>query len=177
MADLPVITYGNPVLRKNVTRVEDFKSIQTLLNDMFDTMAENGGIGLAANQVTRTIDLFIAEISDIEDEDDSGPLVFINSEIVNPIGSISMEEGCLSVPGIRAPVVRPDTITVNYQDEKGVAHTNVFSGMLARVIQHEKDHLKGIFFTDRLSPANKMFVQKALKEISETGKLEKEIVL
>ncbi|NOZ08713.1 MAG: peptide deformylase [FCB group bacterium] len=177
MAILPVVTYGNPVLREKVSPVLDFKTIRGLVDDMFDTMDEKGGIGLAANQVSVTVDLFIVEIVDLEDEEDSGKLVFINSEILAAAGSATMEEGCLSVPDIRAPVTRPESITLKFQDITGEERTEEFSGLLARVIQHEKDHLKGIFFTDRLSPANKMFVKKALKEISSAGKPSKEIVL
>ncbi len=164
-------------MREQVSPVSDFTPIRELVDDMFDTMAEKGGIGLAANQVSVNEDLFIVEIADLEDEEDSGPLVFINSEILSATGSATMEEGCLSVPDIRAPVTRPDVISLKYQDISGKECTAEFSGMLARVIQHEKDHLKGIFFTDRLSPANKMFVKKALKEISTSGKPSKEIVL
>lgn len=177
MAVRTVITYGHPLLRKKAAPVTDFSDLDHLIEDMFETMYFKDGIGLAANQIEVNSHLFIVEFSDLEDEEDSGRRIFINSEIIEEEGEMTMEEGCLSIPEVRSQVSRPETIRLNYQDLKGVKRTEQFSGLMARVIQHEIDHLNGRFFTDLLSPSKKFLVKKSLREITENGKPKKALTL
>ncbi len=164
MALMEVVHYGDPILRKVCKPVEDFDNLPTLLDDMFDTMYEENGIGLAANQVGVDMNLFIIDISDIEDEGDNIH-IFINGEILESRGESWFEEGCLSIPDVRLDVKRPEFITFKYQDENRTEHTQEIDGLLARAIQHEMDHLNGIFIVDRVSTTIKMGVEKELKEI------------
>lgn len=131
---------------------------------MFYTMYEENGIGLAANQVGVDLNLFIIDISDIEEEGESIH-VFINGEIIESSGESWFEEGCLSIPDVRLDVKRPETITFKYQDESGHEYTKEISGLLARAIQHEVDHLNGVFIVDRVTSTTKMTVDKTLKAI------------
>ena len=149
MSVLEVVHYGDPILRKKCNSVKDFSKLESLLNDMFDTMYEENGIGLAANQVGFDMNLFIIDISGIEEDEKTR--VFINGEIINSEGESWFEEGCLSIPDIRLNVKRPDIIKFKYQDEKGQELEEDFDGLLARAIQHEVDHLQGQVFLDRLS--------------------------
>jgi len=164
MALMEVVHYGDPILRKKCKPVEDFKKLSGLIDDMFDTMYEENGIGLAANQVGVDLNLFIIDISDIEEEGESIH-VFINGEIIEGSGESWFEEGCLSIPDVRLDVKRPETITFKYQDESGHEHTKEISGLLARAIQHEVDHLNGVFIVDRVTSTTKMTVDKTLKAI------------
>ena len=163
MSVLEVVHYGDPILRKKCNSVKDFLKLESLLNDMFDTMYEENGIGLAANQVGFDMNLFIIDISGIEEDEKTR--VFINGEIINSEGESWFEEGCLSIPDIRLNVKRPDIIRFKYQDEKGEEYEEEFDGLLARAIQHEVDHLNGVFIVDRVSQAEKMSVSKELKNI------------
>ena len=164
MALMEVVHYGDPILRKKCKPVEDYKKLSGLIDDMFDTMYEENGIGLAANQVGVDLNLFIIDISDIEEEGESIH-VFINGEIIDSSGESWFEEGCLSIPDVRLDVKRPETITFKYQDESGHEHTKEISGLLARAIQHEVDHLNGVFIVDRVTSTTKMTVDKTLKAI------------
>ncbi len=164
MALMEVVHYGDPILRKKCKPVEDYKKLSGLIDDMFDTMYEENGIGLAANQVGVDLNLFIIDISDIEEEGESIH-VFINGEIIESSGESWFEEGCLSIPDVRLDVKRPETITFKYQDESGHEHTKEISGLLARAIQHEVDHLNGVFILDRVTTTTKMTVDKTLKAI------------
>jgi len=166
---LPILKYGNPILRKKVEDVIDFDNLSDLVQNMFITMYQEKGIGLAANQVGRSINLIIVDTTNIEGEDDSEPYVFINSKIIKTNGSIVMEEGCLSVPEIRAEIERPETITLQYQDLQKKVHEIKFSNIISRVIQHEIDHLEGKFFVDYLSPSKRILIHKRLLEISANG--------
>ncbi len=170
MALLPVVKYGDPILRKKVKPVRDFSNLHGLIEDMLETMVEEEGIGLAANQVGRDMNLLVLDVSNIEGETETEPRVFVNMEIIATEGEVVMEEGCLSIPDIRAEIKRPETVTVKFQDVEGRFHEEVFSGLVSRVLQHEFDHLQGRFFTDYLPMAQKMIIRKRLKEISETGK-------
>ena len=161
---LDIVHYGDPILRKVCKPVEDFSVLSPLLNDMFDTMYEANGIGLAANQVGVDLNLFIIDISDIESEAESIH-IFINGKIIDSGGESWFEEGCLSIPEVRLEVKRPEFIEFKYQDESGKKHKQKIDGLLARAIQHEMDHLNGIFIIDRVSSAVKMGVQKELKMI------------
>ena len=167
MSVLEVVHYGNPILRKKCNSVKDFSKLESLLNDMFDTMYEENGIGLAANQVGFDMNLFIIDISGIEEDEKTR--VFINGEIINSEGESWFEEGCLSIPDIRLNVKRPDIIKFKYQDEKGQEHEEDFDGLLARAIQHEVDHLNGVFIVDRVSKSEKMSVAKELKDIEKNS--------
>ena len=167
MSVLEVVHYGDPILRKKCNSVKDFSKLESLLNDMFDTMYEENGIGLAANQVGFDMNLFIIDISGIEEDEKTR--VFINGEIINSEGESWFEEGCLSIPDIRLNVKRPDIIKFKYQDEKGQEHEADFDGLLARAIQHEVDHLNGVFIVDRVSKSEKMSVAKELKDIEKNS--------
>ena len=167
MSVLEVVHYGDPILRKKCNSVKDFSKLESLLNDMFDTMYEENGIGLAANQVGFDMNLFIIDISGIEEDEKTR--VFINGEIINSEGESWFEEGCLSIPDIRLNVKRPDIIKFKYQDENGQEHEEDFDGLLARAIQHEVDHLNGVFIVDRVSKSEKMSVAKELKDIEKNS--------
>ena len=167
MSVLEVVHYGDPILRKKCNSVKDFSKLESLLNDMFDTMYEENGIGLAANQVGFDMNLFIIDISGIEEDEKTR--VFINGEIINSEGESWFEEGCLSIPDIRLNVKRPDIIKFKYQDEKGQEFEEDFDGLLARAIQHEVDHLNGVFIIDRVSKSEKMSVAKELKDIEKNS--------
>lgn len=169
MALLPILKYGDPILRKKVHPVTDFTNLNKFIDDMLETMLHEDGIGLAANQIGIDMNLLVLDVSHLEDEIDTDPRVFINIEIMDTEGEILMEEGCLSVPDIRAEILRPEKIKIRYQDLSGVHHTEQFSGLLSRILQHEYDHLEGKFFTDYLPISKKLIIKKRLKEISETG--------
>jgi peptide deformylase len=124
---------------------------------MFMIMYKEDGIGLAAPQVGLSIRLFVVDVSPVDES--GGKKVFINPEIINSWGESTIEEGCLSVPGIREEVNRPEKIEVKYQDETGQEITELLDGWPARVIQHEKDHLDGILFVDRISPVTRKILQ------------------
>ncbi len=173
---LPVLKYGHPLLRKKVVDVTDFNELPQFVNKMFLTIKEEGGIGLAANQVGKSINLLIVDINFMEEEE-SKSLIFINSKVIKTEGSSIMEEGCLSVPDIRAEIKRPETITLQYQDMEQRVHENIFSGLISRVIQHELDHLSGKYFVDYLSPSKRMLIHKRLLEISKNGKPSTGIIL
>ena len=177
MSLLSVVKYGDPILRKKVDRVTDFSKLDILIEDMFETMYYERGIGLAANQVGVNLSILVFDIGDSESNDDendegeliSEPRVFINPKIIETAGECSMEEGCLSVPEIRAEVVRAETITLEYNDLDTNSYSEIFTGLSARVILHEIDHLYGKFFTDYLSKSKRMLIKKRLQEISLTG--------
>ena len=174
---LPILKYGDPILRKKTALVTDFSSIPQMAEQMFYTMYEERGIGLAANQVGWCMNLLVMDTSNMEGEEDSLPYVFINSEIIKTEGSVIVEEGCLSVPEIRAEIKRPETIILRYQDFDENYQEETFTGLVSRVIQHELDHLKGKLFVDYLSPAKRMLINKRLLEISKTGRPTTGIIL
>ena len=163
MAAMEVVHYGDPILRKKCSPVTDLEKIEALINNMFDTMYEENGLGLAANQVGVDLNLFIIDISSVEDDEKTH--VFINGEIVGSSGESWFEEGCLSIPDVRLNIKRPDTIQFKFQDVLGKEHLEEFDGLMARAIQHEVDHLNGIFIVDRVSQTSKMSVDKSLKDI------------
>jgi peptide deformylase len=164
MALMDIVHYGDPILRKKCNEVKEFKGLNKLIDDMFDTMYEENGIGLAANQVGVGINLFIIDISDIEDESESIH-IFINGEIIDSSGESWFEEGCLSIPDVRLDVKRPEKITFKYQDLNGETHTDEIEGLLARAIQHEVDHLNGLLIIDRVSKTTKFSIVKELKTL------------
>jgi peptide deformylase len=163
MALLDVVHYGNPILRKECNPVTDYSVLPEIVENMFDTMYEEEGIGLAANQVGIDLNLMIIDVSHTDEAEDA--CIFVNGEIIDSSGLSEMEEGCLSIPEIRLPVKRPEIIKFKYQLPDGSEHIDEFSGLLGRAIQHEMDHLKGVFIIDRVNPLLAMKYKKKLKEI------------
>lgn len=163
MAVLDIVKYGNPILRKKCASVKDFSKIPSLIQDMFDTMYEEEGIGLAANQVGVDLNLMIIDVTHTEETDE--PKIFVNGEITASWGESVFEEGCLSIPEVRLEIKRPEFIRFKYQDLEGKQHEEQFSGLLGRAIQHENDHLNGVFIIDRVSQLTKMQVKNQLNTI------------
>jgi peptide deformylase len=161
MAVQKVVTYGHRALREMCTDITDFSNVDSLINDLFDTMYEFDGIGLACNQIGINKRMFVVDITHTEECDT--PLVFMNGKIEEGTGSCVDSEGCLSLPEIRINVERFDTITYSYVDENFDKYTKEFSGMLATVIQHENDHLDGKLITDYATPTDLLKYDKALK--------------
>ncbi|MBI2969104.1 MAG: peptide deformylase [Bacteroidetes bacterium] len=173
---LPIVLYGDPVLRKVCKPVDQLNSdIKKLVENMFETMNTAKGVGLAAPQVGVPIRIFIIDPSQYEDEqnpDGKDLLKSFKRVFINPVLSEEhsretvFNEGCLSLPGIREDVKRKSTITVSYCDENFVQKTESFEGLPARIILHEYDHIQGILFTDRINPLRKRLLQRKLNEIS-----------
>ncbi|MFL2490660.1 MAG: peptide deformylase [Candidatus Neomarinimicrobiota bacterium] len=165
MAVKKVVTYGHPVLRKVSSDITDFSNIDSLIQDLFDTMYEFDGIGLASNQIGIDKRIFVVDISHMEesDEESDKPLVFINGRVDNTVGSDVDSEGCLSLPEIRINVERYESIRYKYLDRDLNKHSTNFSGLLARIIQHENDHLDGKLITDYATPADLLKHGKALE--------------
>jgi len=165
MAVKKVVTYGHPVLRKASSDITDFSNIDSLIQDLFDTMYEFDGIGLASNQIGIDKRIFVVDISHMEesDEESDKPLVFINGRVDNTVGSDVDSEGCLSLPEIRINVERYESIRYKYLDRDLNKHSTNFSGLLARIIQHENDHLDGKLITDYATPADLLKHGKALE--------------
>ena len=162
MALLPILEFPDPRLRTKAADVDPAElatpAFQALLDDMFETMYDAPGIGLAASQVDVHKRFMVIDVS----EDRSRPMVFVNPEIVASEGGQVYQEGCLSVPGIYADVTRADTITVRYLDRQGQPQELATDGLLAVCIQHEMDHLVGKLFVDYLSPLKREMVKKKL---------------
>lgn len=179
---LPVIAYGDAILRKTGEDITpDYPDLQQLIADMKETMYHAFGVGLAAHQVGKAIRLFVIDTTPFAEDDDLKPeeqeflrqfnKVFINAQILEESGEEwAFNEGCLTIPDIREDVLRCDTIKINYFDENFVEHTDIISGIAARVVQHEYDHIEGILFTDRLSSLKKRLLRKRLDNISK-GKI------
>ena len=162
MALLPILEFPDPRLRTVAAPVDAARiaepGFQRLLDDMFETMYEAPGIGLAASQVDVHQRFMVIDVSEEKD----GPMVFINPEIVETAGETVYQEGCLSVPGIFADVTRANEITVRYLDREGKAQELHADGLLAICVQHEMDHLLGKLFVDYLSPLKREMVRKKL---------------
>ncbi|MDX2002008.1 MAG: peptide deformylase [Chitinophagales bacterium] len=192
---LPIVAYGDPVLRKPTEEIDDnYPGLKALINDMFETMYNAPGVGLAAPQVGHSIRLFVVDSEQIfRDEEDEEVVeeynerrkkrnkeakekepeekgikqAFLNPIILKEYGKPwAYEEGCLSIPGIREDVDRPDSIVIEYEDENFNLHEQEFTGLTARIIQHEYDHIEGILFTDRLKPLKKRLIKSKLERIS-----------
>ena len=167
---LPIYAYGQPVLRKKATDIDaQYPELQTLLNNMFETMYDSNGIGLAAPQIGLSIRLFIVYGSEIENINPNGfKEVFINPVIEEEFGKEwEFEEGCLSIPDVRAHVKRKGELTIRYFDQNWVEHVKTFDGMAARIIQHEYDHIEGILFTDRISQLKRNMLKRRMDGISQ----------
>ena len=172
----PIMLYGSPVLRKVSKEIDkDFGGLKTLVEDMFNTMYKAEGMGLAAPQIGKSLRMFIVDASSLKENEpelEGFKKVFINTSIVEENGEEwSFNEGCLSIPLIREDVIRKQRIRIQYFDENWNFHDDYFEGIKARVIQHEYDHLKGILFTDKVSPLKKKLLKSKLIEISR-GKVE-----
>lgn len=166
----PIVAYGNPILKREAEEIEEGKELNNLIEDMFATMDHASGVGLAAPQINQGVRLFVIDSTLMLDEDDEEKgtrRAFINPIILDEYGDkFSFEEGCLSIPDVRAEIIRPETLTIEYFDENWNLKEEEFSGMTARVIQHEYDHLEGILFVDYLKGLKKRLVQSKLIEVS-----------
>ncbi|TPN84787.1 peptide deformylase [Aquimarina algicola] len=178
----PIVAYGDPVLKKKAKNIDkEYKNLSELIENMFETMYNAHGVGLAAPQIGLPIRLFIVdaepfsedeELSEEEQQKLKGfKKVFINPTIVEETGEEwAFTEGCLSIPDIREDVFRNETIKIHYFDENFEEYTEVYDGLSARVIQHEYDHIEGILFTDKLSSLKKRLIKGKLANISK-GKI------
>ena len=168
---LPIYAYGHPVLRQACRKVEAEQSNLTqLIEDMWETMYHTQGMGLAAPQVGRSLRLFLVDSLQLDEEELEGAKgikeVFINPEILEQGGKAwTYEEGCLSIPEIRGKVERLAQVKIRYQNQDFETQERVFSGLTARIIQHEYDHIQGVLFTDHLSPLKKRLLKKSLEHI------------
>ncbi|MDZ7771275.1 MAG: peptide deformylase [Balneolaceae bacterium] len=176
MAILPILTYDDDVLYRETEPVEESTSaLQQLIDDMFETMYNADGVGLAAPQVDRTERVFVIDADSMAEEDGEegpGPLVMINPEITFASDrQVEIEEGCLSIPGVNAAVRRPEEIEVAYLDRDLERQRLRVNGILARVIQHETDHLHGVLFLDHLSVFKRKLLGSKLREIAD-GRIE-----
>ena len=177
MSILPIYTFDQPVLRKETKQIaEDTAELQHLIDDMFATMRNANGIGLAANQVGKSLAMTVIDLSDFEEYKDFEPIVLINPVITGSHGESVFEEGCLSLPGIREEVVRPDEIGVRFLDRYMREVEMEADKLLARVIQHEVDHLHGKYFIDYLS-AFKLSLLKGKLNKMKKGEMEAEYPL
>jgi len=168
---LPIVAYGHSTLRKISQDIDkDYPELDKLIQDMFETMYESVGVGLAAPQVNRSIRLFIIDATPYADdipEAKDFKKVFINARIVEQSGSEWVtDEGCLSIPNIREDVARKEMIRIQYYDQNWEFHDETHGGYIARIIQHEYDHLEGILFTDKINPLRKTLIRRRLNDIS-----------
>jgi peptide deformylase len=178
---LPIVAYGHPVLRKKAQPIdEQYPQLDKLIEDMWETMYASNGVGLAAPQVNRDIRLFVMDSAQIftnmdEQERIEGNYpdapgireVFINAQVVEELGDDwAYNEGCLSIPKIREDIHRAEEVTMEYQDEHFRHHKKTFSGITARIILHEYDHIEGKLFIDYLSPLKRKLMKRKLDDIS-----------
>lgn len=176
---LPIVAYGAPILRKTAVDIQSgYSQLDKLIADMWETMYASNGVGLAAPQINRDIRLFVVDsttiFENLEDEekgkypDEPGiKKVFINAHISELAGNEwSYNEGCLSIPRIREDVTRPQAVTLNYMDENFNPHTETFTGITSRVIQHEYDHTEGKLFIDYMKPLRRKLLLGKLNDIS-----------
>lgn len=175
---LPIVAYGDPVLRKvGVEITKDYPHLEKLLDDMFETMEKSKGVGLAAPQINKAIRLFIIDSTRMYDEGEKNEgirEVFINAKMLEETGDDwAYEEGCLSIPNIREEVYREEKIRIQYLDRDFKKHEKTFTGLTARVIQHEYDHIEGKLFIDHLQPLKRTLLKGRLEKISK-GKVDVE---
>jgi len=172
---LPIVVYGHPALRKVASEVpKDYPNLQTLTDNMFETMQKAKGVGLAAPQIDLSLRLFVVDADGFkEDHPETAGFkeVFINPEILEySKEEDSFNEGCLSLPEIHEDVIRSVSVTIRYTNSEGENLTRTYSGIIARIIQHEMDHIEGNVFTDRLGSLRKMLLKRKLAEIA-SGKI------
>lgn len=168
---LPITAYGDPVLRKMGQDIDaDYPELQELISSMYDTMYHASGVGLAAPQIGKAIRLFVVDASPFADEEpalEGFKKTFINAQILEETGTpFKFNEGCLSIPGIREDVFRRPSVTIRYQDEQFQTHEDTYTGLAARIIQHEYDHIQGVLFVDHISPLRKKMIKSKLEKIS-----------
>jgi len=176
---LPIIGYGDPVLRKVGEEISpEYPNLKETIANMYETMYNACGVGLAAPQVGLAVRLFLVDTRPFSDDEDLNESeqkelkgfrrTFINARIIKEEGEEwAFNEGCLSIPDVREDVYRKERITVEYCEEDFVMKTEVFDGLIARVIQHEYDHIEGILFTDKISSLKKRLIKNKLKNIIE----------
>ena len=179
---LPIVAYGTPVLKKKAEDIPaEYKNLDGLIDNMWETMYAASGVGLAAPQVGLGLRLFVIDATPFAEDDELSPAeqeqlkgfkkAFINPVIEEETGpEWAFNEGCLSIPDVREDVQRKEQLTITYQNETGKTLTESYSGLAARVIQHEYDHIEGILFTDKLSPLKKRLIKGKLTNISK-GKI------
>jgi len=179
---LPIVAYGDPVLKKKAKDIsKDYPKLDELLFDMYETMYGAYGVGLAAPQIGLPIRIFLVDTEPFSDdeslsEDEKETLknfkkTFINAKILEEEGDEwAFNEGCLSIPDVREDVFRKPKIKIQYQDENFETHIEEYDGLIARVIQHEYDHIEGVLFTDKLSSFKKRLIKGRLTNISK-GKI------
>lgn len=177
---LPIVAYGTPVLRADCEEFDEGTDLSELITNMFETMYKASGVGLAAPQVGLDKRIFIVDASPFGEEEPENEIEAKNFEIlknfkkvfINPIieeetgKKWNFSEGCLSIPGIREDVNRHNTITISYFDENWDFKEETYTGIAARIIQHEYDHIEGVLFTDYLSPLKKRLLKRKLNDIS-----------
>ena len=176
---LPVVAYGSPILRKICEEITpEYPELKKLLSDMWETLYNSNGVGLAAPQINKPIRLFIVDTVQVVDDFDAEdkrkypgevPLkqIFINARKIEETGDMwPYNEGCLSIPKVREDIQRTSHVRLSYLDENFVEHEDVFHGIAARVIQHEYDHIEGKLFIDYLSQLKKRLIKKKLDDIS-----------
>ncbi|MEO5991169.1 MAG: peptide deformylase [Ferruginibacter sp.] len=180
---LPIVAYGSPVLRKKCEDISpDYPELKKLIDDMWETMYNSNGVGLAAPQINRAVRIFVMDSEQIfadqeDDEKDEYPDgpgykgLFINAHIVELEGDEwSYNEGCLSIPKVREDVLRKQSVTLEYVDENFEEQTKTFFGLTARIILHEYDHIEGKLFIDYIKPLKKTLLRRKLDDISK-GKI------
>jgi len=166
----PIIAYGDPVLKKKAQEIDKkYPKLKELIDDMFETMYDSSGVGLAAPQIGLSIRLFVIDGAPFEED----PVkdfkeVFINAVIKEETGDLwKFNEGCLSIPSVREDVQRKPEVYIEYYDANWKLQKKTFDGMAARIIQHEYDHIEGILFTDRISPLRHRLIKNKLANISQ----------
>lgn len=166
----PIVVYGDPVLRKKAQDLEKNTDVKVLVQDMFETMYAANGIGLAAPQIGKGIRLFVVDGTSLDEEEEDMSTfkkAFLNAQILSEVGTPwEFEEGCLSIPNIRENISRPETVRIRYYDEDWNLKEEEYSGVKARIIQHEYDHIEGKLFIDYLSPLKKRMLKGKLTDIS-----------
>ena len=181
---LPIMAYGLPVLRKECEEIDENSDISSLVNDMFETMYASSGVGLAGPQIGKSERIFIVDASPFAEPEEGDKMtenrkilkdfkkVFINPIIEEETGDMwPFSEGCLSIPGIREDVERRSIVKISYYDENWNFHEESFTGIAARIIQHEYDHIEGVLFTDHLKPLKRRLLKRKLDDISK-GKVD-----
>jgi len=174
----PIVAYGAPVLKKKTVPIEpDYPKLSVLIDDMWETMYASNGVGLAAPQIGLSVRLFVIDAAPFSADEEldaeeiktleSFKKVFINPKIITEEGDRwAFNEGCLSIPDVREDVQRQERLTIEYQSEDFKTHTETFTGLAARVVQHEYDHIEGVLFTDHLSPLKRRLIKNKLTAIS-----------
>ncbi len=175
---LPIVAFGSPALRRECTSIsKDYPDLEVLISNMWETMYSAQGVGIAAPQINKNIRLFIIDTTPFAEDPEESDNIIIKKVFINPIiteesgREWDFNEGCLSIPHIREDVSRKSSINIEYMDESFNIHKESFSGLVARVIQHEYDHINGILFTDKISILRKRMIKGKLQDIK-NGKVD-----